>query len=96
MQDGSDRGQNQGQELISGTSATSFAYKVVFRCDLPDTPKFGNVKVFHSENPAKELLDALEEIEPELIEFLTREERMEMTPGDVDHFEYAKECYICQ
>ncbi len=54
---------------------------------MPETQKFENVKVFHSENPAKELLDALEEIEPELIEFLTREERLEMTPGDIDQFE---------
>ena len=53
---------------------------------MPDTPKFDNVKILHSDEPAKELLDALEEIEPELIEFLTREERMEMTPGDIDQW----------
>ena len=61
-----------GKNFYQEHRATSFAYKVVFRCIMPETHKFDNVKVFHSENPAKELLDSLEEIEPELIEFLAR------------------------
>ena len=39
---------------------------------MPETQKFDNVKILHSDDPAKEFLDALEEIEPELIEFLTK------------------------
>ena len=75
----------KGKNFYQEHRATSFAYKVVFRCIMPETQKFDNVKVFNGENPAKELLDALEEIEPELVEFLTSEERMESTHGDINH-----------
>ena len=63
----------KGKTFYQDHLASCFAYKVVFRCGMPDTQKFDNVKVFHSQDPANELLDALEEIEAELIQFLKRE-----------------------
>ena len=51
---------------------TSYAYKVVFRSGIPDSEKLDKLQLYHGPNAAEKFLDALEEIEPELIEFLTR------------------------